>query len=119
MMGRQRLEELKRHGRELVEDGHREGSELLELTDELDRMRAREWTPVRLCDALDTIVALYLLEPQGPGAHSVRKGLTDTSVIELVEWSGRQLRTQTSNVKLAELDEKLREVLAVLKGPAV
>ena len=88
MMGRQRLEELKQNGRALVADGHREGHELLELTEELDRLRAREWTPERLCDAIDTVVALYVSE-QPLGKH---KGLSDTSLLELIEWSGRSLR---------------------------
>ncbi len=110
MMGRQRLEELKQNGRQLVADGHREGHELLELTDELDRLRAREWTPERLCDAIDTVVALYVSE-QGLGRN---KGLSNTSVLELIEWMGSSLRPAGADrSRLDALESKLHEVLEV------
>jgi ABC-type ATPase with predicted acetyltransferase domain len=110
MMGRQRLEQLREHGQELVADGHAEGHELLELIAELDRLRSREWTPVRLCDALDTIVALYVSEPEGRS-----RGLGDTSLLELIEWSGRSLRPEGENrERLAALNQKLRTFLEAM-----
>lgn len=116
MMGRQRLEELRKRGAELVTDGHREGRELLELIDELDRLRAREWTPARLCDALDTIVALYVSEPEGRA-----KGLGETSLLDLVEWSGKVLRHEGENPsRIRELQAKLHDFLQAIgvRGPS-
>lgn len=110
MMGRQRLQELREHGEALVQDGHREGRDILELIGELDRLREKEWTPVRLCDALDTTVALYLGEPGGR-----ELGLGKTSVLDLIEWSGRVLRPEGEDrSRIEALNQQLHELLVSL-----
>jgi hypothetical protein len=88
-MGSWRLVELHARAQALVEDGHREGSELLELVNEVHRLRSKEWTPERLLDALDCMAALYIAEP---GRLVQGRTLGRTSVLELIEWAGERAR---------------------------
>jgi hypothetical protein len=114
MMGRRRIAALWKRVQELAIDGHREAGEMEELLQEVERLCSREWTPERLADALDTLTALYLMSP-AVEASGLRKTLGNTTVLELIEWSGRELRPQGGDRSTIEaMNQRLHECLMAL-----
>jgi hypothetical protein len=94
MMGREELSRYEEHGLALVEDGHREGSMLLELVEEVRKLLGEEWSYAGLHDALDTVAAFYLVSEPGR-----EKGLSGTTVLELIEWSRAEFQRDVARAE--------------------